>query len=344
MISVTHYDSSQSFQKTINKHRNILIIGEGATDYQLNQITSHDSIAIVEKLYGHSELSKAFSKAKEMGVQDIFLVNSKIKTDYIALVDAIKQYDFAYIVPLGIKFSDVFFNPELNRPMFYSEFYLETIGATSSSTIFMTEPHASLYEDIDHMINDLKAKITSFKSVAQKALKNGRNLCLVANNLKDEPYAHLIAACAICTTEFNSYPQSNFGTAIFEIDDFDVKGLEFAYFKNNTLVTTSLENLKNFRTEQDAAKLVNIDRVIKYIERELDFSDFKGKLYTDYIKLKIYNKLKEFLDSIINVAISAYEIKSVEFVSTAAGVGSIVNTFSIQPIESIEEFDIAMEV
>jgi len=343
VITLTH-NASNSLYTNVNRHKNILIIGKAATDYKLNQISYQSSESAVKSLYGASQLTDAFVLAKSMGVPDIFLANIQTQTDYIELIDVIKQYDFTYIVPLGIKFYDSFFNPVLNRLMTYAEFYLENIGNINNALILMTDNHASLYENIDAFLGDMSEKIDRFKHVAQKALLNGRNLCMVANNLQNYEYANLVLACALCTAEYSKYPEADFGPAIFDIDDFDVENLELVYFKNNVLTDTTVENLKNFRTESDQAKLINIDRVIKFIERELDFSEFRGKIFTDYIKLKIYNKLNEFLKSIVGVAILDYEIKSVEFVVTSPGAGSILNTFSILPINSIEEFDITIEV
>lgn len=344
MITITNYSNTKPVQRDVDRHQTMLIIGEAATNYKLNQISYQASVDAVKQLYGNSQLTTAFTLAKEFGVKDIFLANISIQTDYIDLVDVIKQYDFAYIVPLGVKFSDTFFNPIVDRPMTYSELYLDSVGRYSNSLILMTDHHASLYEDIDHFISDMSIKIRSFQFVAQKALQNGRNLCFVANNLKDYEYANLMAACAICTSSYDTYPTAEFGEAIFDIDDFDVNETNMIYFKNNVLVPTSMENLKNFRIEEDAAKLINIDRVIKFIERELDFIEFKGKFFTEYIRLKLHTKLTDFLNSIKGVAISDFNIDAVEFVKTAPGTGTIVNKFTILPISSVEEFNIAMEV
>jgi hypothetical protein len=322
----------------------MLILGAAETDYKINEISYQSSINAVSQLYGDCELTEAFIKAKEIGVPDVFLVNINTKTDYIDLIDVIKQYDFTYIVPLNIKFSDSFFNQELNRLMTYTELYLQEIGSNSNSTIIMTDEHASLYEYVDDFLKDMFSKIKSFKQAAQKALNYGNGLCLVANNLKDHPYANVLIASVLCVTEYKEYPTYNFGDAIFDIDDFDVNKNELAYFKNNILTDTSIENLKNFRNYQDAAKLVNIDRVIKYIDRELDFSQFSGKIFTNYIKLAINNKLKTFLTSIKNTAIRDFTIKSIDYISTSNGSGYVRNTFSILPYNSIEEFDMAMEV
>jgi hypothetical protein len=344
MVKLTPSNSPLLFQKKVDINRNMLIIAEGLTDYQLNRIAYYDSAEVVESLYGLSSLSKAFSKAKTMGVKYIFLANVKRKTDYIELADIIKQYDFTYVVPLGLHFSDSFYNDELNRDVTYSEYLLETIGDSTRSLLVMTDYHASLYEDIDHFIMDMSSKIYKFKNVAKKALRNGRNLCVVANNLVNSYNSNLELACALCTCSYDKYPEYDFGEAIFDIDETDVTIQEFTYFRNNENIYTSIENLKNFRNELDAAKIVVIDMVIKFIERQLDFSEFDGKFYSDYVKLEVYKRLSEFLQGIVGTTIRNYAINSVDFVVTEPGAGVIVNSFSVLPINSAESLDLVMEV
>jgi hypothetical protein len=344
MINLKYNNNFQPFQAQVNKHKNMLIIAEGATNYKLNEIAYFDSKEVVEKQYGISKLSSAFNTAKRFGVQHIFVVNVRRQSDFIEIVDVLKQYDFAYIVPIGIKFSDTFYNQLLNRQMTYAEFYLDSLGDYSRSTIIMTDSHASLYEDIDHYLDDMTDKIEIFKNVAFKALKNGRNLCMVANNLEKYEYANLVLASALCITDYNKYPDYDFEKAVFDIDELDLHSEELIYFKNNKLVNTSIENLKNFRVESDAVKIVAIDAVIKYIERELDFSEYKGVLYSEFVRLKIYKMLGEFFRKITGVVIRDYAVESVDFRITQPGTGILINSFSILPINSTEKYDIMMEV
>lgn len=344
MITITHRNNINPTVKTVNRHKNMLILAEAANDYRLNEIVYYDAVETVKSLYGQSDLYEAFKAAKDIGAPHVFLANINSKEDYIDMIDVIQHYDFTYIVPIGVKFSDSFYNPDLERPMTYSELYAEHIGQTCSSIILMTDHHANLYEDVDHFLDDMGIKIDTFKSVAQRALQYGRCIGFVANNLADYKYANVAVAASLCATVLSSYPTYDFGDAVFDIDDFDIGGRELIYFKNNLLTTTSIENLKNFRMDLDAAKLINVDRVIRFIERELDLSDYRGKFYTEYVKLKIYNLLTEFFEGIMNDAIRSYQITSVEFVRTSPSAGTIVNTFSIAPINSLEEFDIAMEV
>lgn len=344
MITITHRNKAQTPRRDVDRHRTLLILGEAETDYRLNEIAYFDSALAVENMYGNSELTDAFISAKKIGAPHIFLANIRYATDYIDMVDVIKQHDFTYIVPIGIKFSDTFFNPILQRPMTYTELYTEQIGSSGNALLMMTDNRASLYEDLDDYLKDMFRKITSFRSIAQKAILYGRNLCLVGGNLVNHRYANLALASAMCITPISEYPSYDFGEAVFDIDDFDVGSNELIYFKNNVLLQTTVENLKNFRKEQDAAKIINIDKVIKFIDRELDFSSFRGKLFTDYVKLKLYNALTEFFNQNRNVTIRDYKIQSIDFVKTSAGAGRITNRITIVPINSLEGFDIAMEV
>lgn len=344
MITITHRNKAQSPQRNVDRHKTLLIMGAGGTNYRLNEIAYFDSQAAVENLYGTSELTDAFIAAKAIGAPHVFLANIQYATDYIEMVDIVKQHDFTYIAPIGIRFSDTFYNPLLQRPMTYTELYTEQVGESGNALLMMTDSRASLYEDLDAFLKDMAIKISSFKSIAQKAIVYGRNVCLVANNLVNHRYANLALAAAMCVTPLGEYPSYDFGEAVFDIDDFDVGGNELVYFKNNILVPTSVENLKNFRKEQDAAKIINIDKVIKFIDRELDFSAYQGKIFTDYVKLKLYNSLKDFFESNRSISIRDYQIQSIEFVKTSAGTGRIVNRITIVPINSLEGFDIAMEV
>lgn len=343
MINIK-YNKKRPVNKTVDPHRNMLIIAEGETNYMLNQIAYYDSTDVVEKLYGYSQLSRAFGVAKEIGVQHVFLVNAKRYTDYIEIVDTLKYYDFAYIVPVGVKMFDTFYNVNLKRQMYFAELYLDSVSDNTSSCFIMTDNHASLYEDCDSFIDDMSEKITKFKNISVNALRNGRNLCFVSNGLVDYEYANLVVASLLCTTPFNLYPSYDLGQAVFDMDDFDISLDEICYFKNNSIAGTSIENLKNFRKEFDAAKIVMIDRVIKFIERELDFSDYKGKPFTDYVRLRLYKKLEDFFRSIKGSVIRDYKVNSINFVRTEPGAGILVNDFTILPENSVEEYNIVMEV
>lgn len=343
MINIKHYDR-KILLKNVDRSKSIVILAEGLTDYKLGEIELHTSLKNVKSLYGESEITEAFATAKDIGVDDIFLVNCKTTTDYIECIDSLRHYDFAFIVPIGIKFSDSFYNPKTKKQMSYGELYLEATNGATNSLIIMTDNHASLYEDIDQFLNDMKNKINKFKTSSYKSLRFGNNLSMVGNNLVDSRYANLILASVLSITPIGEYPTYDFGQSIFDLDDAEINNIEMIYFRNNHLRPTTVENLKNFRIEYDAAKLIEIDRVIKFINRELDFSSFTGKFFTDYTKLNIYKRLSKFLQDNVGKTIRGYKINSIDFISEVKGSGVLHNNFDIIPKNSIESFNIIMEV
>jgi hypothetical protein len=344
MLSIKQITDPSLLNKNIDPHKNILFIGSGITDYKLNQIAYFSSSSSIENAYGSCELSEAYSVAKKFGVKDVFIANIKSRLDYISIVDVISHHDFSYIVPLGFSFSDEFYDPIDMRMRTFTEYYVTTLGRTCNSTIIVTDEHASLYEDIDSFIDDMESKINLFKSKYHDAVMYGNNLIFIGNNLKDYNKASLALGCALCATKIGEYPLYEFGEAIFDIDPTDIWQSEFAYFKNNLNCPTSIENLNNFREEMDADKIVTIDMIIKYVERQLDFSYFKGKFFTEYIRLEIYKLLSKFFSENSD-KFTSYKIRSVLFVpDKLTGTGSIVNNITICPINSVEEFDVMVEV
>lgn len=343
MLSIRQITDRSFSSKNIDPHKNILFLGAGATDYKLNQIAYFSTSSSIEPMYGSCDLSDAYTVAKKFGIKDVFIVNIKSKLDYISIIDILAHHDFSYIVPLGFNFSDEFFDPIEMRTRTFTEYYVTTLGKTSNSTIIVTDEHASLYEDLDSYLGDMETKIASFKSKYHDAVVYGNNLVFIGNNLQNYKKASLALGCALCATKIGEYPLFTFGPAIFDIDATDVWQPEFAYFKNNINCPTSVENLNNFREAFDADKIVTVDMVIKYIERELDFSYYKGRFFTEYIRLEIYKMLSKFFSENSD-KFKGYKIKSVDFVPDGAGSGSIINSISISPINSVEEFDVMVEV
>jgi len=325
----------------IDIHKSILIIGEGDSTNKLNKIEYASNIARVESMYGSSDLTDAYKYLASQNIKQIFLINAKQELNYVTAVDIARQYPFAYIVPINIKFSDSFFNFELKRKMMYSELYMRAIGPLNSN-IVMTDVHADLYTDMDHFIKDYGDKISRFNNKAYEYLKYGRNIILVGNNLKDHKFANLALVAAIVNNEIGAYPLYTYGEAIFEIGTNDVKN-DFVFFKNNTIRETTAENLKNLRYENDAAKLIMIDQVIKYIDKEKDFSEFKGKKYTEMIRMQIMTDMNTFLSSLINTIIRGYKINSVICEREQGYTAKIIIDFNVLPMNSIEEYSARIE-
>lgn len=98
------------------------------------------------------------------------------------------------------------------------------------------------------------------------------NLIFIANNLKNYTMSNLILAIALCTTDISLYPTSNFGPALFLIDQYD-DTYNFAYFKNHTDIDTTVENLLNFK-DVSIEKIVTVQRIIKMIKEKWTFLNF----------------------------------------------------------------------
>lgn len=323
----------------------ILIIGEGTTTYGINQIIKQDSLKLVSGLYGeNSELTQAFELAQSTGATNIYLANAQSKTAHIDIIQIARQYNFTYIVPIGVRFSDKAFNKQLNRNMTFAEIFLRITTVMADSIIVMTDNHASLYEDIDAYLNDMFDKIKSFKSEAQSVLDNGRQLWLVGNNLKDVPYANVLLTAIMAVTDLPTYPDYAIPEAIFNIDEMDVDNKELIYFKNNVYANNSIENFVNFHNEYNAYKIAPIDMVIRQINEDIDLSYFSGKLFTNQVKLKIQSLVQEYLSSIKGKMIRDYSILSIDTYLESDYSYTIVVYFKILPMNSLEECDVVIEV
>lgn len=323
----------------------ILIIGEAETLYGANKIIKQNSEKLVKKLYGESgDLTEAFLIANEFNIDEIYLANVRTQTSYIEVMQIAKQYNFTYIVPLGVRFSDKVYSNDLNRLATYTELFMYILVDHTESILLMTDNHASLYENMDDYLKDMFSKISSFKNTAYNILESGRQLWFVSNNLENYKYANLILAVVMCSTTLPNYPKYDFGTAVFDIDLIDVSSNELIFFKNNDLTYTTVENFINFNKDEDAYKIALIDMVVRQLNRELDLSYFIGRLFNNQVKLKLKNHLTEFLNSQINKLIRSFAINSIESYLTTDYVYIIVIDFTILPMNSLEEVNVIVEV
>lgn len=328
------------------KNETILIIGQGTTNYKVNIINNITSTSEAKRYGEDSDLYDAYNTAVNFNCDNgVYMLNMQYDTDYPYIIQSIIQSDFTYIVPINIKLSDTIYLEETNKHYFVAEYLLNSIKGSNLSTIFMTDNHAHYYEDIDHFISDMETKVRTFKNASIAINNYGRNLCFIANNLSDYKYANLVAACMLKSSPYNDYPLQDCGEAVFDIDTHDVHTKECAFFKYNIKRSATIDNFNNFSITNNQDKVVTINRVIKYIQRYLDLSDFCGKFYNSYIKSMVIERLNDLLANILNVAISDYNIVSCEFMkNTQTKTVVILNTIEIVPINSIEKYRLLIEV
>ena len=325
--------------REVNIHKTMLLIGAAATANRLNEITYFESEKTIADIYG-GDLSKAYAQAKSLGAEFVFTMNVKRPADYIKAAQALCQYDFAYIVPISLTAEDSLFDANRKRTVTYGHMFVETMAGCNNSTVIMSGKHASLYETIDDALDHMGEVCDGIKAGMQSGIP-GNNLVVLMNNLESYAMSNVPLTASLCGSDIQEHPVGPFGAAVFDVDLFDVGDKEYGFFKNNTNRDTTAEHLVNFGAV-GPTKLLAVDRITKYIVRELDLSGFVGRLYSEYTRLKIIKRMEEFLDAQIGYIIDDFRIESVSWSpsATAAGSGILTLRFSIWPVHSIEKIDV----
>ena len=328
--------SDATIEVVVDKHSNLLLLGKGRTNYSLKEISYETSYDEVLERYGESDLSKAFKIAKDMGVEHIFMMNLKNSYDYFDISEVLKQGDFTYIVPVSVYMSDVFTDSyQGGKFVSYIAYLLSLVSVNKNeSVIIATDKHASLYEDLDAFIEDMGTAESLFRKSCGSGM-NLENIIFIGNNSEKNDMAHVMLASALCVEDIPDYPTGNFGKAIFDIDSFDNPG-NWAYFKNHSDAATTVENLLNF-LPKGSEKIVTVSRILKMIKREIDFSEFCGKSYSEYQRMRIERKLDLYLSGLKDYVIYKYEIHSVQGFKDIYNKGTILvkNVFDVWPVNCL---------
>lgn len=326
----------------VNKHNNILIIGKAATNYSEKEIGYWKNYDDVLESFGQSNLTDAFKTAQDMGVEDIFLMNVRRKNDYLDIIEPLRQNDFAYIVFTDLFISDFYRDTlDLNVEHNYFAYIMGMLGPDHNSTLIATDKHASLFETIDDFIEYMNSASQNFIQCCS-GQANKENMLIVGNNLKNSQYANVVLAAAICTSPINEYPTANFGQAVFNIDAYDKPGC-WAYFRNHEIRETTVENLQDCK-DSGLEKVFTVSRTKKYVDRHLDFSDFKGKLYNSYIKLRVMDRLEKYMGALVGKVIRSYEIGNIAVYKDNPGTVKLVCYLTIVPNNCLEVIHIDKEV
>lgn len=333
-------------KKIISKHSNMLIIGKATVPANIGEISYETNYDDVVEKYGESDISRAFKIAQEYGCNDIFVMNLRTSFHYLDCTDLLKDYDFTYIVPVSVYVSDTMNDPYHNDIQYsYVTYLLSKISnsVNCNSVIVATDKHASLYETMDDFIDEMNFNVSYITDGSTNKMKLN-NVIFVANNLKDTKYANVVLAASLCYAPLSQYPSGEYGDTVFDIDTWD--GLkEVALFKPHTNNSTTVENLLNLQKE-GATKIVYIDRIIKALQREIEFTEFIGKGYTEYRRLKIEEKLAKYLDTQIGVTIYDYNIDLVQGIIDRSNPGTVIVKcdFTVWPLNCITECHISKEI
>lgn len=330
-------NSSRKYDRT----NSILIIGKAETEYQNRIINKAIGINYVEDLYGtDSELTKAYYEALEIGATNIFLCNCYKFTDYLKIAQELMNEEFDYICPL-FNFSETFTIQNTN--MYLGEFF-SNILSENITQIFLTDKHASLYENLDQYIKEMNDIVYSFKKDKMDKLINGQNLCFVLNNLLNYNYANVALASIISQADLKEYPQKDIGDVVFTLNNLDFLDKEIAYFSYDSISKTTIENFLNFNINADPLKFVPICIIQQKILRALDLSEFKGKLLTAYLRIAIENKVNKILAKFQGKLIEGFKLIDINYIDNKDGTVTIKIYISIKPYNSIENINLELEM
>jgi hypothetical protein len=210
----------------------------------------------------------------------------------------------------------------------------------------MTDRPSHLYGSIDDYILKTKKMFKTFSDESAYILEQyGSNMIFTLNNLQGIEYSNVLLAAILSINKFTEYPNSVPYKTHFDIDSFDLNNINFTYFKYcESTNSCTIENLKNLRVVDDIYKWVPVNETIKYVIKALNLDEYRGRLYSPYVKLQINTKINKLMENMKGVVYKQYFIESIQFVKTAPAVGYISIKISIVPFGTLERINIVMGV
>jgi len=317
--------------------KTILLIGIGTNKFKLNEINEVQDKNYIKNNYGESScFLKAYNIMQKFSQEHVYILNIDAWENVKDQEEILADLCFDYIVPLDLFLDDAYYDEFYNKKLFYSQLLLLILHKTIS-TVIMTGKKASGYETLSAYLDD------EFKKIEQAQIRfnnlKRENFIYVTNNLIAYDYANVVLACMLIDADYAAYPSSAIlGDAYFEIDYSDIENKKLAFFKNNSLTGTTIENLVNF-SDDDIRRLVPVNKIIKYFYfNKPDHDQFIGKAMTDYRKVKIREILEEYLNNLTNWIIYKYKINSVTDLTDQTGAVTVILRFDIWPKFTTEKY------
>lgn len=326
--------------------KKILLIGSADSLFGLNQILKQESVTKVSSLYGaDSAIAKAFSLKEAFQNTEVYIANVHSKKEALVIMGSIKHFNFDYIVPLDIKFSEQGQDIQTEEVVSFADILLSYVAEYSDAVVIMTDNHARDYEHLDHFLDDMNAKLLKIKESLSRLNESRANqLILVANMLNGIDHANALLAFVLSSTVVGNYPIYNYPDAVFDMHVHDIENESLVFFQNNLNAYNSVENLVNFNLENNVYKLVTVDLVIRDINRNMDLTSLKGQLLNATTKLRIKTLAEEYLASIKNIMIRDFEIEDIQITTNQDYTYNIFVVIRILPINSLESCEILIEV
>ena len=317
----------------------ILLIGIGPNHYKVNEIVEINSNNLTSVANAFGAQSCFYRAAREiytLSSPNVYILNLDTWEDLKNHQEELNDLMFDYICPLDLYLDDSYYDEYYQKTLFYSQLLLLLIHRTIS-TVIMTGRHATGFEDLDSFLEEENTRIN--RAEIRFSNLNKKNIIYIANNLSSYSYANAVLASVLSNTDYAEYPAANFGPAYFDIDYSDVKN-QLAYFKNNTITGTTIENLVNFDNDY-ILRLVPVYKIIKYFYfHKPDQDKFIGKTYTDYRKLKIQEETENFLNNLVDWIIYKYRILSITDISNKDGSVDVLLRYEIWPKFTTESYKV----
>lgn len=348
----SNYTTKIKFDKTKS---NILILGKADTYEERCIVINPMGITNAELLYGkNSDLYISYKEAINI-TQDynVFTANCKTYEDYKNTIENVIHYNFDYVVPIGLKFEDTFYDLNSKQVQYYVNYFMYLIEQTEAiTTMIFTNNHSKNYETIDKYLNYIKKELKEYYNSSlvnsdnyTLLERNASDIMYVLNNLEESKYANVILAAQLANKNYTIYPSDQYYTTYYDIDSRDIDEYNLPFHKYNPITNqVSIDNLVNLRLTADIYKNALIDSMIKSTIKALDLDEFKGRIYNGYVKLQIENKVKKIMDSLIGKFFKNYELKNIGFAKTEATAGYIYLELSIMPYGFMDYIDMVMEV
>ena len=128
-----NYEKRDSTYYTIDKfdptENNILLLGKSNKQIERRNVINPRGEYNARVLYGSdSELYKAYCECLSITKKyNIFTCNCVTYSDFLNVMDLVLHYNFSFVVPMGIKMEDTFFNEESNQYEYYIDYFMYLI-------------------------------------------------------------------------------------------------------------------------------------------------------------------------------------------------------------------------
>ena len=315
----------------------MLVIGISPNKYRVGEIIpSGDEEYVKENFGSDSCFYKAVKTVTRFNqAAQIYLLNLDTWYALINMSELIAEMEFDYIVPLNLYIDEKYYDERFGKTVTYTQMLLRALCNTVS-TVIMTGKEARAYETLDDFLLDEETRLK--KVIPELINVNRENIIYVANNLSGIEYSNAALAAIISSTDYSLYPSSKvLPEAVFDIDFSDVK-TDMAFFKNNHLTGTTIENLVNF-SDNPLYKPFTVKRILKYFYyHRPDIENYRGRPYTDYLKTKIVEEFEDFLSSLDGWIIYKHEILSAVNISVEPGAVDVSVKYAIYPKFTIERY------